>query len=121
MFLRKFTLRWWATLIFPLLFITTGWCLLPYPGLHNDEVLFANAQFHLPAAVLFGATVFEHTVPLMFLTYLGALKAWLYAPVLALFEPSYGAVRLPVLFLGGFPWCLLLRSLAPLPGRRPPC
>ena len=99
MFLRKFTLRWWATLVFPLLFITTGWCLLSYPGLHNDEVLFANAQFHLPAAVLFGATVFDHTVPLMFLTYLGALKAWLYVPVLARFERSYASVRLPVLLL----------------------
>src|SRR5258708_33550107 len=102
MFLRKFTLRWWATLVFPLLFITTGWCLLPYPGLHNDEVLFANAQFHLPAAVLSGATVFYHTVLLMFMTYLASRKAWMYAPALALLEPYYASVRLAVLLLGGF-------------------
>ncbi len=118
MFLRKFTLRWWGPLVFPLLFIATGWCLLPYPGLHNDELLFAAPQFHLPAAALFEVTIFHHSVPLMFLTYLGALKAWLYAPVLALFEPSYVSVRLPVLLLGGFTVWLVIRLLESMHGRR---
>src|SRR3977135_255873 len=101
MSLRKFFERWWARILFPLLCICTGWVLLPYPGLHNDEVLFVGPQFHLPAAALFQATIFQHAIPLMFLTYLGTLKAWMYAPVLALFEPSYLSVRLPVLLLGG--------------------
>src|SRR5260370_10371217 len=118
MFLRKFTLRWWGPLVFPLLFIAPGWCLLPYPGLHNDELLFAAPQFHLPAAALFEVTIFHHSVPLMFLTYLGALKAWLYAPVLALFEPSYVSVRLPVLLLGGFTVWLVIRVLEWMHGRR---
>ena len=86
--LRKFIVRWWAGVLFPLLFICTGWVLLPYPGLHNDEVLFAGPLFHLPEATLFQATIFHRAIPLMSMTYLGDLKAWLYAPVLALFEPS---------------------------------
>jgi 4-amino-4-deoxy-L-arabinose transferase-like glycosyltransferase len=118
MSLRKFIVRWWADLVFPLLFICTGWCLLPYPGLHNDELLFASAQFHLPAAALFEVTILQHTIPLMFLTYLGALKAWLYAPVLALFEPSYVSVRLPVLLLGGLTVWLVMRLLESMHGRR---
>jgi len=92
--------------------------LLPYPGLHNDEVLFVGPQFHLPAAALFEAPIFGHAIPLMFLTYLGALKAWLYAPVLALFEPSYLSVRLPVLLLGGLTVWLVVRLLESMHSRR---
>jgi hypothetical protein len=118
MSLRKFIVRWWAGLLFPLLFICTGWCLLPYPGLHNDEVLFAGPLFHLPSAALFEATIFHHAIPLMSMTYLGDLKAWLYAPVLALFEPSYLSVRLPVLLLGGLTVWLVIRLLESMHGRR---
>ena len=74
MFLRKFTLKWWAGLLFPLLFIGTGWCLLPYPGLNADEVLSLGAQFHLPAAALFEANVFHHAIPLMAASYVGLLN-----------------------------------------------
>lgn len=118
MSLRKFTLRWWAGFVFSLLFIGIGSCLLPYPGLHNDEVLFAGPQFHLPSAMVFDATIFHRAIPLMFLTYLGALKAWLYAPVLALFPPSYVSVRLPVLLLGGLTVWLVIRLLESMHGRR---
>jgi len=36
----------------------------------------------------------------MLLTYLGALKSWLYFPILTLLSPSYLTVRLPVLIIG---------------------
>src|SRR5260370_18421820 len=77
-------------------------------------------MFPLPAAAIFEATIFHHSIPLMFLTYLGALKAWLYAPVLALFEPSYVSVRLPVLLLGGFTVWLAIRLLESMHGRLAP-
>jgi len=49
----------------------------------------------------------------MLLTYLGALKSWLYLPILTLFRPSYLTVRLPVLTIGSltvwlFIWLLEL-------------
>jgi hypothetical protein len=118
MSLRKFIVRWWAGLLFPLLFICSGWCLLPYPGLQYDEVLFANPQFHLPASVLFEATIFHHSIPLMSSTYVGMLKAWLYAPVLALYDATYVSVRLPVLLLGGLTVWLVIRLLESMHGRR---
>ncbi len=105
-------------LAFPLVFLSTGWCLLPYPGLDYDEVMFANAQFHLSSAVLFGVTVFHHAVPLMSYMHVGALKSWLYAPILALFEPSYVSVRLPVLLFGGFTVWLVIRLLEAMHSRR---
>ena len=112
------TLRWWAGIAFPLLFIATGWCLLPYPGLHNDEVLFVGPQFHLHGAVQFEATIFNHSMPLMLMTYLGTLKTWLYAPILALFDPSYLSVRMPVILLGGLTVWLLMRLVERIHGRR---
>jgi hypothetical protein len=73
---------------------------LPLPGLEDDEVLFAAPVFHLPAAAVSGAQVFHTQIPLMLLTYLGALKSWLYFPILTLLGPSYLTVRLPVLIIG---------------------
>jgi hypothetical protein len=69
--------------------------------------------FQLPAATVFDAQIFHSRVPLMLLTYLGALKSWLYLPILTLFRPSYLTVRLPVLTIGSltvwlFIWLLEL-------------
>src|SRR5690349_14336334 len=116
--LRAFTQRMWPHILFPLLFFCLGWALLPYPGLQNDEVLFANALFHVPASDVFHLNVLHHQIPLMLLTYMGALKTWIYGPILALFPPSYLTVRLPVLFLGAFTIWLFVRLLGSVHGRR---
>jgi hypothetical protein len=112
MSLAKFTLRWWADIVFPLLFIATGWCLLPYPGLQTDEVVFVRPQFNLPGAALFEARIRQHTIALMLLTYLGSLKS------LQFFEPSYISVRLPVILLGGLTVWPVVRLVELMHGRR---
>src|SRR5258708_6730763 len=104
MSLRNFTPRLCVYLFLIGLFIVTGWVLLPYPGLNNDEVLIANTRLSVSSA-------FHHALPFMFMNYLGALKAWLYAPILALFEPSYAAVRWPMLLLGALTIYLFIRVL----------
>ena len=71
--------------------------ILPYPGIQNDEVLFAPADYEVPGSAVF--LVF-HRVPLMLMSYLGALKSWIYAGLFNVFPPSCWTVRLPVLFLG---------------------
>jgi len=89
------TSRAWYGLPPALLFFLLGVRMLPYPGAQYDEVLFASALYP-PIAV-------EHRIgnlPLMLMTYLGALKAWLFAPVLALFPPNDWTLRLPVLLAG---------------------
>ncbi len=118
MSLRAFTQRLWPHILFPLLFFCLGLCLLPYPGLQNDEVLFANPLFHVAAADRFHIEVFHHSVPLMLLTYMGALKTWLYGPILALFAPTYLTVRLPALFLGAITIWLFVWLLGSVHGKR---
>ncbi len=85
--------------------------MLPLAGLEDDEVLFAAPIFHLPAAAIFSAHVFHSQLPLMLLSYLGALKSWLYFPIFLIARPSFLAVRLPVLIIGSltvwlFTWLL---------------
>lgn len=68
------------------------------PGLYYDELLFANAALgakqegfvHLKIA----------GVPVLLMDYIGALKAWLYAPIFALCGVNEWSVRLPAILLG---------------------
>jgi len=84
---------------------------LPQAGLEDDEVLFVAPLFHSPGAAVFSAQVFHKQLPLMLLSYLGALKSWLYFPIFLIARPSFLAVRLPVLIIGSltvwlFTWLL---------------
>ena len=89
----------WASLALPLFFFLSGIPFLPLPGLQNDETLFA-APLYSHASATYYRHVFHHDIPAMVLTYLGALKTWLYAPLLRIWAPSYLSIRLPVLILG---------------------
>src|SRR5271170_8109703 len=96
----KFTANWWLGTILALTFFLLGCALLPYPGIQNDEVLFATPYFHAEGSSIFHFGLFHRGIPVMFLTYLGALKNWLCAPVFWLAPPTYWTVRLPTLLLG---------------------
>jgi hypothetical protein len=95
-------------------FIAVGILFLPYTGAQYDEVLFSSA--------LYGPMTVEHVVktpwgpiPTMLMTYLGALKAWLWYPILHLVGPGYAALRIPSLLLAALAaWIffLALRRLA---------
>jgi 4-amino-4-deoxy-L-arabinose transferase-like glycosyltransferase len=98
-------------------FLLAGAVLLPYPGLQNDEVLFATAVYdarRMPAVL----SVFHKPLPLMILPYLGTLKAWIYTPLARLFDPSIWQVRLPVLLLGAATIWLFFNLTDRLAGRR---
>jgi hypothetical protein len=113
----RFNQRWWPAWLLPLVFFGLGLAVLPQPGLQDDEVLFATPAFHLPAATVFDAHIFHSRLPLMLLTYLGALKSWLYFPILALMRPSYLTVRLPVLITGSLTIWLFIWLLERTGGR----
>ncbi len=104
-------LRRWTALIIPLVFFGLGWALLSLAGLEDDEALFAAPLVHSPATVIFSVQVFHTQLPLMLLTYLGALKTWLYFSIFQIARPSLLAVRLLVLIIGSltvwlFNWLL---------------
>lgn len=92
-----------------LLFLTIGLAFLSYPGIQNDEALFA-VQKYFPLYAF-------HGVPVMALNYLGALKTWIYIPIFALWPPSAMSLRLPVLLLGAGTVAMLCRFLEKTCGR----
>jgi hypothetical protein len=82
-----------------LLFFLGGLVFIPYAGLQNDELLFAEAIYP-PLGSQFSVRVLGHQVPAMLMSYLGALKAWIYGPIFHFWPPSPWSVRIPVLLIG---------------------
>ena len=115
---HKFKRFWWAGAIFPLLFLCLGLLFLPLAGIQADEVFFATAIFHLPLATVFGVRILGRQIPLMLLSYLGALKSWVYFPILDRIRPSYLTVRLPALLIGCVTVWLFIRLLKKLHGQK---
>ncbi|HEX4274564.1 MAG TPA: hypothetical protein VHZ74_04385 [Bryobacteraceae bacterium] len=85
-----------ASIIF---FLLAGIALIPWPGLQNDELFFAGPLFDRNAAFYYSQLGTLH-IPLMVISYTGALKTWLYAGLLATLEPSPWVIRIPALLAG---------------------
>jgi hypothetical protein len=81
-----------------LFFVSIGWILLHNAGMQADEVMFVYDLWH-PQSAASLASIFKHHMPLMLMSYLGALKSWLYAPILFFAGPSKESLRLPTLLL----------------------
>ena len=88
-------------LLLALLFLCLGIVFLPLLGFEYDEVVFIQPLFH-PAQSFASIQLFHHVIPLMQMSYAGALKTWIYAPVFKFYTPNPISVRLPVLFLASF-------------------
>jgi 4-amino-4-deoxy-L-arabinose transferase-like glycosyltransferase len=70
---------------------------IAYPGLQSDEMLFVNAAtLRLPG--LYETHVF-HGIPLMVFPYIGALKSWIYDPILAIFGNDPTTLRMPAVVI----------------------
>ena len=125
-----FILRYAVLLAFAGIFLVLATVALDKPGYYYDEVIFVPSslrvlgQCEVDAAVTMQA---GECFPLMqTLGYVGAVKAWVHAPVFALFGINTWTVRLPsilfiaaaILFLGmfvrrelGTAWAALLLAL----------
>ena len=99
-----------------LLFLLAGLAVLPYPGIQNDEALFA-AAIYAPETTGHTVKIFQRPVALMLMSYLGTLKAWIYAPIFALWTPSAWSLRVPVLLFGSITIFFLFNILNRWPGR----
>lgn len=88
-----------AAAICVLSFAGIGCALIPFPGIQNDEALFAPAIYG-QAGMAYEVSVFGIRIPLMVMSYVGALKSWLYAIVFSFWQPSVWSTRVPVVLIG---------------------
>lgn len=98
-------------------FVFAGALLIPYPGIEGDEALFAGGIYS-PDRMAAGVELFGRPVCLMIMSYIGALKAWLYAPLFWLWPPSVWSLRLPMVIAGAVAIVLLAAMLGRVAGRR---
>jgi len=89
----------WLALGFCGLFFLQGLALIPYLGLQIDESLFGMGLYP-PITAERGVRLFGHVVPTMIMSYIGALKMWMYALVFSVWPPSPYSVRVPVAIMG---------------------
>jgi 4-amino-4-deoxy-L-arabinose transferase-like glycosyltransferase len=81
------------------LFAALGLALIPYAGVEDDEALL-TAPLYQPIPREFRIRVFHHNIPLMIMSYIGALKTVLYWPILGLFAPNAFSLRVPMVLVG---------------------
>jgi 4-amino-4-deoxy-L-arabinose transferase-like glycosyltransferase len=84
-----------------LFFVVVNCVGLADPGLEYDELLFVNGALGVPHA--YHDFIYREAfgVPTMLMPYIGALKAWLYEPVFAIFGVSVDSIRVPAILLAG--------------------
>ena len=73
--------------------------MISYAGIQEDEALF-SIPFYSPIRSEYRIRTFHHDIPLMVMSYVGALKTWIYWPLVQWFGPSVWTMRLPVALAG---------------------
>ncbi len=106
-----------AALLLCLLFFIVGVLWISELGIQSDEALF-TAAIYPPIEKQYRMRVFHRDFPLMVMTYVGTLKAAIWAPVFAVWEPSAASLRLPAVALAAFTVWLFYRLLLPALGLR---
>ncbi len=86
----------WIACIF---FVCAGILAIPHLGIENDEALFAQGLYH-PRAEMYAIHIGRSQIPIMLMSYVGALKSWVYGPLLRTFGISLTTLRLPTLLAG---------------------
>jgi len=90
-----------------LLFIATAMLFVSRPGIEADEALVANPALYS-----------WHHVPLMLMSYMGALKAWFYIGLFNIVKPGPVSLRTPTVVFGAVAILLFFLLLDRTVGRR---
>jgi hypothetical protein len=80
-------------------FFFAGLAFIPHIGIEGDETLFA-AGIYRPRGELFALHIGQGQVPIMLMSYLGALKSWIYKPIVDVFGAGPMTLRVPMLLAG---------------------
>ena len=97
-----------------LAFFVQGLIFIPYAGIQTDEALFGMGIYK-PIFAEHMARFLGYDIPTMMMSYIGALKTWVYAVIFFVWPPSPYSVRIPVLLAGALTvWLffVLLRDTA---------
>jgi len=86
-------------------------------GIENDEALFAGA-FLKPYGEAYTVRIGHSRIPLMVMSYIGSLKAWLYRPLMSIFGTGLTVLRLPMILAGAASIWLFFRLLYRIAGLR---
>lgn len=78
--------------------VALGWPFVKRLGIEVDEALIA-AGIYERAAPWYSWRIAGGELPIMMLTYLGALKTWMYNAVFAIWAPGQVSLRLPTLLI----------------------
>jgi len=103
-----------VALISCIFFFTAGLAFLPHLGVEDDEALFAEG-IYTPRSELYSIRIGQSDAPIMLMSYVGALKSWIYEPIFGFFGAGVLTLRVPMLLAGtGSVWLfyLLLRRVA---------
>ena len=85
-------------------FVATGMMFVPRLGIEADEAIIANGLYD-HGDLLYSWKIANIEVPVMLISYLGALKAWFYKGVFLFAAPRPIVLRLPMLlFAAGTLW-----------------
>lgn len=90
-----------------LLYIATAMLFVSRPGIEADEALVANPAIY-----------YWHDVPLMLMSYMGALKAWFYLALFSVVKPGAVSLRTPTVLFGAIAICLFFLLVDRTVGRR---
>jgi len=105
----------WPAVVSSLSFCCLGIVFFRYPGLQNDELLFAATIFRRSASVYI--LPIGRGLPLMMMSYLGTLKSWLFGPLIR-YSVSEATIRLPVVLLGAITIWLTYQLVERMHSRR---
>ncbi len=100
------------------LFLALGLIFIPYPGAQYDETLFTTALFRPQQVEATMKLPFAGRVPSMLMTYIGTLKAAIYAPILKFLPPGHATLRVPVLLFGALSVWFVFLALRRLAGTK---
>jgi branched-subunit amino acid transport protein len=74
--------------------------MIPMLGFEVDEVMFVAHLWHPRSCAAWFSWFQGHELPYMYMSYLGALKSYVFAPVLYAAGPNVWSIRVPALMIG---------------------
>jgi len=106
--------RYSLVLVFCFLyFMVAGFLLIPYAGFQHDEVVFAQPVYERGLA-FYSRHLGHRWIPLMINSYAGALKTWIWWPILKVWYPSPYSMRVPAMLIAAIAmvlfWPIMVRA-----------